>query len=78
MSTHDFLGLTPAMTHLLATADQAGKVSPWGYASHTVGAAKKRGFLQPVKTTWVYEGKKRSKTDYELTAAGRAALKGTP
>jgi hypothetical protein len=75
VSAHE-AGLTPKMRHLLAAALQAGKVSPWDYDSSTVGAAKRLGFVRPVVTKWVYQGKKMSKTEYELTDSGRLALEG--
>jgi hypothetical protein len=71
----DWLACTGPMLVLLRLASER-RVTGWDAGSTTVGACKRSGFLKRVKVTTELFGHRSTRTEYELTEAGRRALEG--
>lgn len=54
-----------------------GLLNPWDHGSTTVGSLKRKGWIEPVKQSWVWAGKKHTQTLYRLTPEGRMAIGAT-
>lgn len=66
---------TPNMLRALADAERPQGLNPWNYPSSTIGAVKRAAYVTPRQVRTVVFGITKVHTVYEITEAGRKALR---
>lgn len=66
---------TPNMLRALTDAERPAGLNPWDYPSSTIGAVKRLAYVTPRKVETTVFGIRKVHTVYEITEAGRKALR---